>query len=243
ETLTPVIGSLAVASEVLTGVAPAIISPVAIPPQRSPTVMSGFPSPAVASSDAESAPTPALGLPSCLAQTSAPIAAPQPVPLPPTGFGPATHDRRPPVDGSSEPAPWWGTDTEEFLPPLAARRHTAGKRIATVIGAVLVVSGAFLALRPVVERRVRPAIASASKPSVAPPAAEASAPKPSVAPPAAVASAPKPSVAPPTAVVSTPNPEVTPPAALPEAIPSESQLDATDRKRPEPVSAQANYSN
>ena len=213
KTLTPVIGSLAVASEVLTGVAPAIISPVAIPPQRSPTVMSGFPSPAVASSDAESAPTPALGLPSCLAQTSAPIAAPQPVPLPPTGFEPATVDRRPPVDGSSEPAPWWGTDTEEFLPPLAARRHTAGKRIATVIGAVLVVSGAFLALRPVVERRVRPAVASAPKPSVAPPAAEASAPKPSVAPP----------------------------AALPDAIPSEPQLDATDRKRPEPVSAQANY--
>jgi len=206
------------------GVTPAIVSPVPIPPQRSPAVMSGFPSPAIASSDAESAPTPALGLPSCLAQTSAPIAAPQPVPLPPAGSEQATVDRPPPVESFREPAPWWGADTEEVLPPLAARRHTAGKRIATAIGVVLVVSGAFLALRPVVERRVFPAVASAPKPSVAPPAAEASAPKPSVAPPATV--------------VSTPNPEQTPPAA----VPSEPELDATDRKRPEPVSAQANYS-
>ncbi len=58
-TLTPVIGSLAVASEVS----------------------------AVASSDRASTATPALGLPVCIARISAPITAPPKVPLPPTGVG------------------------------------------------------------------------------------------------------------------------------------------------------------
>ncbi len=134
-TLTPVIGSLAVASEVSTSVTP----------------------------------TPALGLPAFIAPTSPPISAP-------------------PVGGSNGAAPWSGTETEEIPPPLAARRLKAAKRLAAGIAALGVVSIAFFALRPGVDRRERSLLASAP-----PPAAVASAPKPNVAPPAALPAAVVPS--------------------------------------------------
>jgi len=228
-TLTPVIGSLAVASEVSTRVTPD-------PPEPSPIMTSVIPSPAVPSSDAASAATPALGLPSCIAQASEPITAPPPVLLPPTHSEPATVDRRPPLGDPPEAALWWETDTEEAPPPRAAGRRRAAMRIAGAISVVAGISVVFLALRPGADHRERPPFASP------PPAAVVSAPKPSVAPPAAVVSAPKPSVAPPAAVVSEPNPQVAP-AALPAAVSKEPpELDEPEERRPEPVSAQANYS-